>query len=121
MLLRRLVRRSLNFGTLIVLLKEIVPWSYFPSKMPKEKRYKIIHHRKTFWHSSAHLLGATLESLYGCNLCIGPPLENGFFYDSYMGDAKVTTGDYEKIEKAYQKIASEKAPFQRIVLTKQQA
>ena len=39
-----------------------------------------------FWHSSAHILGSALENLYGAYLCIGPPLENGFYYDSYVGE-----------------------------------
>jgi threonyl-tRNA synthetase len=39
-----------------------------------------------FWHSSAHILGSALENLYGAYLCIGPPLENGFYYDAYVGE-----------------------------------
>jgi len=57
--------------------------------------------KQTFWHSSAHILGASLEAVYGSYLCIGPPLENGFFYDSYMGENKIFTKDYENIEKEY--------------------
>lgn len=41
-------------------------------------------------------------------MCIGPPLESGFFYDSYIGDIKVTQTDYSKIEKAAEAIAAEK-------------
>jgi len=55
--------------------------------------------KEVFWHSSAHLLGQTLENMYGAWLCHGPPLESGFFYDSFMGDYKVSQADYEKIEK----------------------
>jgi len=32
-----------------------------------------------FWHSSAHILGYGLEKQLGSRLCIGPPLENGFY------------------------------------------
>lgn len=39
-----------------------------------------------FWHSSSHLLGQTLELAYGVDLTIGPALEEGFYYDCYMGD-----------------------------------
>jgi TGS domain len=38
-----------------------------------------------FWHSSAHIMGEALEHAYGCKLTIGPPLQGGFYYDSYMG------------------------------------
>lgn len=41
--------------------------------------------KETFWHSSAHVLGETLELEFGVHLCHGPPTEAGFFYDSYSG------------------------------------
>ena len=52
-----------------------------------------------FWHSSAHLLGQSLENTFAAWLCHGPPLESGFFYDSFMGEYKISQTDYEKIEK----------------------
>jgi threonyl-tRNA synthetase len=42
--------------------------------------------KKVFWHSSSHVLGQALEIKYGCSLCIGPPTEEGFYYDAAMGD-----------------------------------
>ena len=41
--------------------------------------------RETFWHSSAHVLGETLELEFGVHLTHGPPTSDGFFYDSYTG------------------------------------
>ena len=41
--------------------------------------------RETFWHSSAHVLGETLELEFGVHLTHGPPTTEGFFYDSYTG------------------------------------
>ena len=38
-----------------------------------------------FWHSSAHCLGLAMEKKYGCHLTHGPPVDNGFFYDCFMG------------------------------------
>jgi threonyl-tRNA synthetase len=56
--------------------------------------YYIVNHRekadgkKTFWHSSAHLLAEALEALYpGIQLGIGPPIANGFYYDIDFGDS----------------------------------
>ncbi len=43
--------------------------------------------KMVFWHSSAHVLGECLECKYGAQLCIGPPTEDGFYYDAYMGTA----------------------------------
>jgi threonyl-tRNA synthetase len=41
---------------------------------------------QAFWHSSAHVLGQSLELEFGVDLTIGPALEEGFYYDCYMGD-----------------------------------
>lgn len=41
--------------------------------------------KMVFWHSSAHILGECLECQYGGKLCIGPPTEEGFYYDAYIG------------------------------------
>ena len=45
---------------------------------------------QTFWHSSAHVLGEVLELTFGCDLTIGPSLEEGFYYDCFMGDRSIT-------------------------------
>jgi threonyl-tRNA synthetase len=41
---------------------------------------------QVFWHSSAHVLGEAMERKWGCYLTIGPPVQDGFYYDAYMGD-----------------------------------
>jgi threonyl-tRNA synthetase len=40
--------------------------------------------KQVFWHSSAHILGEACEKRFGCHLCIGPPLEEGFYYEMGM-------------------------------------
>lgn len=77
--------------------------------------------KETFWHSSAHVLGQTLENEYGVQLCHGPPTDSGFFYDSYSGKDIFTDKNYKEIEKAAQKIVSDKQAFDRLVLTKEEA
>ena len=43
--------------------------------------------KKTFWHSSSHLLAEALEALYpGIKLGIGPAIDNGFYYDVDFGE-----------------------------------
>jgi threonyl-tRNA synthetase len=42
--------------------------------------------KRVFWHSSAHMLGEACERHYGCHLCIGPPLEEGFYYEMGLKD-----------------------------------
>ncbi|EER17786.1 conserved hypothetical protein [Perkinsus marinus ATCC 50983] len=77
--------------------------------------------KDTFWHSSAHILGEALEQEYGCYLTIGPPLENGFYYDGFYGNHKLGPNDYEKIEKRIASIVKEDQKFQRLVVTKEEA
>ena len=43
-----------------------------------------------FWHSSAHVLGEASERHYGCHLCIGPPTDDGFFYEMAIEDRSVS-------------------------------
>ena len=74
--------------------------------------------KETFWHSSAHILGQTLENEYGVKLCIGPPTSSGFYYDAYTGKDIFTEKNYEEIEKTAKKIVGDKQPFERLVLTK---
>jgi threonyl-tRNA synthetase len=41
--------------------------------------------KMVFWHSSAHILGESMEREFGVHLCHGPPTDSGFFYDAYTG------------------------------------
>ena len=74
-----------------------------------------------FWHSSAHLLGQAIENVYGGFLTHGPPLENGFFYDCYIGDNHISTNHFESLEKNIDAIITQNQPFQRLIITKEQA
>lgn len=73
--------------------------------------------KKVFWHSSAHVLGEACEGHYGCHLCIGPPIEDGFFYEMSM-DRPVQAIDYPSLEALTKKATSEKQPFIRLVVSK---
>ena len=77
----------------------------------------------TFWHSSAHLLGQAVEKEYkDVHLCIGPALDDGgFYYDVEMGEQKVLPADFKSLEKVVERIVKEKQPFQRLVLSKDEA
>lgn len=77
--------------------------------------------KETFWHSSAHLLGQALELTYGVDLTIGPSLEDGFYYDCFMGDNTLTDGDKPTLEKAIDSAIKENQQFQRVVVTREEA
>ncbi|KAJ3015168.1 threonyl-tRNA synthetase [Thoreauomyces humboldtii] len=72
---------------------------------------------KVYWHSSAHVLGEACELHYGCHLCLGPPLEDGFYYEMGM-EGSVTHADYPALETLAKKAIKEKQPFERLVISK---
>ena len=75
--------------------------------------------KTALWHSSAHMLGQALENLFGAKLTIGPPVEGGFYYDSFVGNQVCTEKAwYPKLESEIKKIIKEKQEFERMVVTK---
>ena len=77
--------------------------------------------RETYWHSSAHILGECMERYFGGALCYGPDIEDGFYYDMWMGDRTVSSeNDMPKLEKLYAQMLKEKQPFQRLEVTREQ-
>ena len=77
--------------------------------------------KELYWHSSAHVLGEALELEYGADLTIGPAIEEGFYYDCYLGEKTLTPDNVEEIEKRMKAIIGEKQPFQRIVVGRDEA
>ncbi|KAL1508523.1 hypothetical protein AB1Y20_004623 [Prymnesium parvum] len=77
--------------------------------------------KEVFWHSSAHILGEALETLYGVKLTHGPATSTGFFYDSYMGKTPVTPEMTAAVEKKVKQLVAAKAPFERVVVSKEEA
>ena len=68
--------------------------------------------KKTFWHSSAHLMAEALEALYpGVKLGIGPALEQGFYYDVDLGDRSFSTADFPKVEEKMLELARQKNDY----------
>ena len=76
--------------------------------------------RYVFWHSSAHVLGEASELHYGCHLCNGPPVEDGFYYDMAIKDKAVSSVDYGNLENLAKKITAEKQPFVRLEMSKEE-
>ena len=77
--------------------------------------------QKIFWHSSAHILGAGMEWLYGAKLSTGPPLpEGGFFYEADTPEP-VSETEYQALESLVKDVTSKKHPFQRLWIPKEDA
>ncbi|CAM0140830.1 threonyl-tRNA synthetase [Umbelopsis sp. WA50703] len=75
--------------------------------------------KRVFWHSSAHVLGESCEKHYGGHLCIGPPLEDGFYYEMGLKERAVTQLDYPAIETLANQAIKEKQPFERLIISKE--
>ncbi len=78
--------------------------------------------KSTFWHSSAHLLAEAVEEVFpGVKFWVGPPVENGFYYDMDLGDKKITEEDLEKLEKKMLEHARKNEVFTRKEISKKEA
>ncbi|NBG67311.1 threonine--tRNA ligase [Acidiluteibacter ferrifornacis] len=78
--------------------------------------------KNTMWHSSAHLLAEALEEIYpGIKLGIGPPIENGFYYDVDAGDRVISAEDLPAIEKRMLELARQKNEYVRKSISKADA
>lgn len=75
-----------------------------------------------FWHSSAHILAEALEHFWpDCKLTIGPPIEQGFYYDVDFGGNGPSPEDFEKIEKKFLELATQPEYFVRTTLSREEA
>ncbi len=78
--------------------------------------------KNTLWHSSAHLLAEALEALYpDVKFWVGPPLENGFYYDVDLNGQTLTPADFEKIEAKMLELARQNNEFIRKEISKADA
>ena len=78
--------------------------------------------KKTFWHSSAHLLAEAIESIFpGTKFGIGPAIENGFYYDIDLGNQEFGSDDFKAIEDKMLELARLKNEFLRSSISKADA
>ncbi len=71
-------------------------------------------------HSAAHILASAVKELFPqAKLAIGPPIENGFYYD--FDFSPFTPEDLEKIEKKAKEIIKKNLPFIKSKKTKKEA
>jgi len=78
--------------------------------------------KSTMWHSSAHLMAEALEFFYpGIKLAIGPPVENGFYYDVDLEGKHISDKDFPKIEQKMLELARQKNEYVRKDVSKADA
>src|SRR6202162_1058697 len=72
-------------------------------------------------HSTAHLLAAAVTELYpDAKYGIGPPVQDGFYYD-FAFSKPVSEADLTAIESRMRRIAQENRPFVHDTMTRDQA
>ena len=68
--------------------------------------------KMAFWHSSAHVLAQSILSIYPeAKLTIGPPIDNGFYYDVDFGNISFSESDLITLEKKFIEFARQKSEF----------
>jgi threonyl-tRNA synthetase len=77
--------------------------------------------KEVLWHSTAHVMAQAVQELFpGTRLAIGPPIEEGFYYD-FDKDSPFEPEDLAKIEARMKEIIEEDATFKREELSSEEA
>jgi len=72
-------------------------------------------------HSCAHVMATAILRLWpDAQFAYGPPVENGFYYDVELSH-RISPEDFEKIEAEMKKEIKANHPFEKIVVTREQA
>ena len=72
--------------------------------------------KEIFWHTSAHVLAQAILRIWpDAQPTIGPPIENGFYYD--FANLQISDADFERIEEEMQKVISTNYLSQREVIS----
>lgn len=79
--------------------------------------------KKTFWHSSAHLMAEAVEATFpGVKFWVGPPVDSGgFYYDMDLGDRKLSEEDLAGLEKKMNELAKTNSQYIRKEMPKAEA
>lgn len=97
-----------------------------PVKEPVERKTLEERNRMTdlqrLRHSCAHILATAVLRIWpDALLDIGPPTDEGFYYDFDLKSHRFSIDDFEKIESEMQKVVKENQPFQKSVKTREEA
>lgn len=96
------------------------------SKQPAERKTLDERERMTdlerLRHSSAHIMANAVMRLWpDAMFDIGPPTEEGFYYDFDVPSHRFTPEDFPRIEEEMRKITKENAVFQKSIKTRDEA
>ena len=72
-------------------------------------------------HSTAHVLATAIAKIWPeAQFAAGPPVENGFYYDVELNH-RISTDDFEAIEKEMTTVVKENQKFERIGVSRDEA
>ena len=77
--------------------------------------------RTVFWHSSSHIMAQAVQELFpGTKLAIGPPIDEGWYYD-FDVKKPFSPEDLARIEQRMEEIVKEDVPFRCEVKNRNEA
>ncbi|PIN84813.1 MAG: threonine--tRNA ligase [Candidatus Diapherotrites archaeon CG11_big_fil_rev_8_21_14_0_20_37_9] len=77
--------------------------------------------KKSLWHTGSHVMAEAVTKLFpNAKPTIGPPIDEGFYYDFYT-EKPFSTEDLAKIEKQMMEIVKEKRKIEREIVSKEKA
>jgi threonyl-tRNA synthetase len=66
-------------------------------------------------HSLAHIMAGAVQHLWPeARFGVGPAVQDGFYYDIDLGEAKISEADFDKIEAEMRNIIKADQPFERL-------
>lgn len=78
--------------------------------------------KETYWHTTSHVMAQAVKEIFpDAKLAIGPPIEEGFYYDFDLGGKTFSPEDLEQIERRMREIISRDLKVKRQELTKEEA
>jgi len=78
--------------------------------------------REAYWHTGSHILAQAVKEVFPeTMLAIGPPVENGFYYDFDIGDRTFSPEDLKKIEEKAREIIGRDLAVERLEMNKEEA
>jgi len=77
--------------------------------------------REAYWHSTSHLMAQAVKQLFPeARLAIGPPIDDGFYYDFDIG-RPFGPEDLERIEARMKELAAADQPVERVEIPRDEA
>jgi len=79
--------------------------------------------KNTMWHSTAHLMAEAIEFFYpDVKFAIGPPIDNGFYYDmEFPEGVSFSSDDFKQIEDKIKELAKQKSTYKIQNISKKEA